>query len=291
MELVPGLGYPSITRMDVQRKPDTRVHCVRSDGTALVAIINKAEDVLAWVEVTTSGLIEDVVTLPANAGDKDDQVYYVVKRTINGATVRYLEKWAQEIDCLGDQAHCYLADAFLHYSGVATTTITGLSHLEGQQVVVWADGADVGTVDTARPWTQTYTVTGGQITLAVAAADVVVGLAYTAQFKSAKLGLQVQGASMLNRSKNIGHIGLVLADTHPKGLKFGPTLDDTGSLAMDDMPQIEQGTDVGTAVRADYDEDVIEFPGVWTTDSRVCLQAQAPRPVTVLAITLDVEQH
>jgi hypothetical protein len=40
--------------------------------------------------------VEDVVVLPALDGQLDDQVYYVVRRTINGATVRYLEKWAQE---------------------------------------------------------------------------------------------------------------------------------------------------------------------------------------------------
>ncbi len=291
MELYPGLGYPEIVRMDVQRKPDTRLHCVRSDGTVVMAVMNKGEDVLAWVPIETDGFIEDVVTLPAAAGDKDDRVYYVVRRTINGSTVRYLEKWAQEADCLGDLQYCHLADAFVHYSGAAATVITGLDHLEGEEVVVWADGADVGTDDSERPWTQTYTVSGGQITLAVAASEVVVGLGYTAQFKSAKLGLQVQGLSQFGRQKSINHLALVLSDVHPKGLKFGPFLNDTGSLCMDDMPEIEQGTDVGTAVRADYDEDMITFPGTWSPDTRLCLQAQAPRPVTVLAVAIQLAQH
>jgi hypothetical protein len=35
---------------------------------------------------------------------------------------------------------------------------------------------------------------------------------------------------------------------------------------------------------------VIEFPGTWTTDARVCLQAQAPRPATVVAVTIDMTQ-
>jgi hypothetical protein len=292
MELVPGLGAPGITRMDVQRKPDTRIHCIRSDGTAIVAVLNKAEDVLAWVPITTDGLIEDVVMLPAVSGDKDDQVYYVVKRTINGSTVRYLEKWAQEEDCLGDQQWCYLADAFVHYSGAATTTITGLSHLEGEEVVVWADGADVGTVDTARPWTQLYTVSGGQITLATAASEVVVGLGYTAQFKSAKLGLMLSNVSAIGRMKKIPKMGMLLADVHPKGLKFGPTLDDTGSMRMDDLPAVEAGRTIDQdTMRTDYDEDMVEFPSTWTTDTRVCLQAQAPRPVTVLAFSAEVEQN
>lgn len=290
MELNPGLGSPRIVRMDVQRRPDTRIHCVRSDGTVVVGVMNKAEDVLAWVVLTTDGLVEDVVVLPATLGNKDDQVYYVVKRTINSSTVRYLEKWAQESDCVGGTLN-HQADSYITYSGASTATITGLSHLEGKQVVVWAAGADVGTVDSARPWTQTYTVSGGQITLAAATTSAVVGLGYTAQFKSAKLGLMPQGGSALNKDKVIRGVGFVMVNSHPKGVKFGPTLDDTGDLRMDDLPGIENGTSAGTAVRSSYDEAMIEFPGTWTTDSRVCLQAQAPRPATVLAVTIDMEQH
>ena len=94
--LVPELGSPGIVRMAAHRQPDTRIHCVKSDGTVMMALSDKNEDVLAWVNIDTDGLIEDVVTLPAITGNTDDQVYYVVNRTINGATVRYLEKWRKK---------------------------------------------------------------------------------------------------------------------------------------------------------------------------------------------------
>jgi hypothetical protein len=291
MELVPGLGSPGIVRMDVQRKPDTRLHCVRSDGTVVMAMMNKGEDALAWIPITTDGLIEDVVVLPALVGNKDDQVYYVVARVVSGGTVRYLEKWAQESECQGGTLNLQ-ADAYVTYSGAPATVITGLAHLEGKSVVVWADGVDVGTNDTVRPWTQTYTVAGGQITLAVAASNVVVGLGYTGQFKSAKLGLAVQGGTFLNQNKRVDRLGLVLAATHPRGLKFGPTLDDVGSLAMDDMPGVEESVAVSqTTVPASYDHNMIEFPGNWTSDTRLCLQAQAPRPATIVAVTFELSQH
>lgn len=286
MELAPEIGYPGIIRMDCQRLPDTRLHCVRSDGTVVVCVMNRSEEVTAWIPVTTNGLVEDVAVLPAANGNLDDQVYYVIKRTINGATVRYIEKLAQEIDCRGDKQLCLLADAHVTYTGTATTAITGLSHLEGQQVVVWADGSDVGTNDAVVPWTQRYTVSGGAITLAVAASNVVVGLGYTGQFQSAKLGAMTQGGSPLNQQKRNGHIGLIMADCHPRGIQFGPSFD-----YLDDMPLQENGTEIGTAVQTSYDQNMIEFPGTWTTDLRICLQAQAPRPVTVLAITLDMVQN
>jgi hypothetical protein len=162
----------------------------------------------------------------------------------------------------------------------------GLSHLEGKEVVVWADGADVGTDDSTEVWTQRYTVGGGQITLAAPVTEAVVGLGYTSRFKSAKLGSATQMGSQLNQQKKIQHIGLILADMHPRGLKFGSSFD-----YLDDMPLIEDGYEIGTATQATYDQNLIEFPGTWTTDLRVCLQAQAPRPVTVLAFTIDMKAY
>jgi hypothetical protein len=266
MAIVPELGLPSITRIAAQRQPDTRIHCVRSDGVALVGIIDRNEDVLCWVQWETDGFVEDVVVLPAESGDLDDQVYYTVRRVINGSTVRYHEKWAQETDCRG-ATDSRLADSHINYSGAASTTITGLTHLEAESVVVWGNGADLGT----------YTVSGGQITgLSSAVTTACVGLPYTAQFKSAKLG-----ESMFQRRRNTG-LGLLLADLHPQGLQFGPDFTN-----LDSLPLIEDGTTVGSSTLTVRDHEAIEFPATWTSDARVCLQAAAPRPVTVCALVVE----
>lgn len=273
----------NFVRMDHQRAPDTRVHCVASNGSVFVAVNDKTEDVMAWIEIQTLGIIEDVVVLPALNGAFDDQVYYVVNRTINGATMRYLEKLAQESDCAGNLPYCNLADSYMQFAG--GQVLTGLDHLDGQQVVVWGNGVDLGTDDTVSPWQLLYTVSGGSITLAEPASNIVVGLPYTGQFQSVKLGQALQGIeSPLNRTKSINHIGLVMADVYSKGLQFGPEFG-----YLDDMPEIEEGAIVQVGTRTDYDADPIEFPGEWTQDSRICLQAKAPRPVKVLGVTIDME--
>jgi hypothetical protein len=217
-----------------------------------------------------------VSVLPAEDGDLDDRVYYTVKRTINGSTVRYVERWAQEIDCRGGAINKE-ADSCVTYTGAVTTTITGLDHLEGEEVVVWANGFDVGTDDDG---SLIYTVASGQITLASAATNVVIGLPYTARFQSAKRGV---GEDKLFSHKKAGHLGLLLADFHPRGLRFGPDFDN-----LDDMPLIEEGTNIGSAVVDEYHQDPIEFPGTWGFDSRLCLEAKAPRPCTVLAAVLEM---
>lgn len=273
-ELNPEIGEPSIIRIAAQRQPDTRIHCVRSDGKVGVLLFDPIENLKAWVLVETDGVVEDAFVLP---NDVEDSVYYSIKRTINGSTVRYLERWALESECQGDTLNKQ-ADSFLEYSGSSTTTITGLSHLEGESVVVWGNGADLGT----------YTVTSGQITgLTSAVTSAIIGLPYTAQYKSVKLAYAAASTTAFNQKKKVNGLGLILYNTHYQGLQYGPDFS-----KLDSLPLVEEGkvTTVGT-IHASYDKDMFEFEGTWNTDARICLQASAPRPCTVLALTFAIETN
>ena len=79
------------------------------------------------------------------------------------------------------------SDSYITYSGASTTTITGLSHLEGEEVAVMGDGA----VQASK------TVSGGQITIDTAVESAVVGLPYTAKFQTQKL----EGGSAIGNSQ------------------------------------------------------------------------------------------
>jgi len=284
----PDLNEAGISHIAVQMKPDVRIHCVRTDGTVGMLIFDRAENVTCWVELETDGYVEDVLCLP---GADEDSVYYTVRRTVNAAAVRYHEKWALESQCSGAPEARH-ADSFIYRTGAETTQITGLGHLEGRQVIAWG-------WNTAHPFTVTlpdgtsrtvgkdlgtFTVSGGKITgLATAVTDAIVGLAYEAQFKTLKFAQQTDAGSSLNARGRIEQIGLILRNAHHLGLRYGPTFDE-----MDDLPMVVEGrtTDVGT-VWADYDQPLESFPGNWESDTRVCLQAAAPRPCTVLAMTVQ----
>jgi len=270
----PDLNEVGVVHIEVQYKPDMRIHCVRSDGTVGMLVFDRAENVTCWVEIETDGLIEDVSVLP---GAVEDQVYY----TINRSGVRYHEKWALESECRGGDL-TKLGDSFISYTGSAITNITGLTHLNGEMVVVWADGADVSEyTDNVHTGP---TVSGGAITLAVAASNVCVGLPYIAQFKSAALAtLEDMGP---NERKNIKQIGLTLHKTHVKGIMYGPTFS-----RLFDMRAVEGGRELDADEIHDfYSGDTQPFGGSWNTDSRVCLQAAAPRPATVLACKIAIQE-
>lgn len=291
--LIPEIGLPSITKMLVQRQPDTRIHCIRSDGTVAMMVFDKLEQVVCWLNLSTDGVIEDGVVLPAAEGDAEDLVYYWVKRTINGATKRYYEKWAFESQCVGATLNRQ-ADSFITYNQAASATIGGLTHLIAKSVVVWDNGK---CLRDAAGDIATFVVDGtGQITVTNAGAAYqattgVVGLAYSASWKSAKLVelMEVLGGSGLLSRQELKSLGLILADVHAKGLKYGHSLVES---EMRDLPSVEATGPVDPdTVRVDYAAEPMTFPSGWSTDARICLLAKAPRPCTVLAAIAELEQH
>lgn len=271
--LVPELKDSGVLAIAVQRNPDPRVHCILEDGTAAVLVMDKLENVQAWFLVETDGIIEDVCILPRAL---EDEVYYTIRRETGNGTVRFHERWARLAECQGGTLNRQ-ADAFYVWSGTETDTVTGIDHLEGMEVVVWANGKDLGT----------YTVSGGEVgPLTEEVEGAVIGLSYEARFKSVKQGISLEDGRTLNQSRNIDKIGLVLADTHKNGLEFGPDFDN-----LDPLPDVEDGAVTDSDhVWEEFDKPSITFPGEWTTDARICLRAQAPRPVTVMSITLTVTE-
>jgi hypothetical protein len=287
--LNPDIGQDGFVDLDVQRQPDTQLHFIRGDGLVAALLHDPEDQVEAWWRIETDGEVESVAILP---GQLENRVYYSVLRTINGSSKRFLEKLARRDQSYGlPEARC--ADCHIYYSGSAVTTITGLTHLEGESVVVWGwntvtpftatlpDGSSV----TVGKDLGTFTVASGQITgLGSAVTNAVVGLTYSATFKSAKLAYAAQMGTALNQSKKIDTLGLILANTHNQGLECGQSF-----ALMDDLPLVEEGETVDTnTVWEAYDQMMFTLPGNWTTDARLCLRATAPRPAMVLAAVVGV---
>lgn len=69
--------------------PHSVVYAVRDDGIILALTRVPEHDIWGWSRLTTDGEYTHVCAVPE--GD-EDAVYAVVRRTINGATVRYIER-------------------------------------------------------------------------------------------------------------------------------------------------------------------------------------------------------
>ncbi|KKK79222.1 hypothetical protein LCGC14_2835680, partial [marine sediment metagenome] len=134
-----------IVEMDFQQEPDSLVWAVRSDGQLLSMTFRREEDVVGWTRHIIGGsfstgdaVVESVAVIPGENGagqtqssENRDEVWVTVKRTINGSTVRYVEVFERDYETGDDEEDSYYADSIITYDGVATSTITGLDHLEG----------------------------------------------------------------------------------------------------------------------------------------------------------------
>jgi hypothetical protein len=281
--LVPDLLEAGVVSVAIQRQPDTRIHFVLANGKVAILTYEPQEEVICWSMWETDGVVEKAAVLP---GTNEDKVYYHINRTINGATKRYLERWALESESIGDTGLSWLSDCAKSVSDTGRlSTLTGFSHLEGESVVVWSDDTGQPTAgrdlspDVAGVQT-TYAVTGGSIALTDSGHHFVAGLPYTADWKSTKLAYAAQAGTALAQMKTTDKIGFVLYQTHRNGLFFG---NDTGHL--DALPRV---LDNGAVVDNDkifesLDAAAMPFPGLWNTDSRIHLRAKSPRPAMVLA--------
>lgn len=264
-------GY-SLVDMGYSVKPYKILWAVRDDGTLLGMTYVPDQQVLGWhhhVTATAGGdsSFESVVVVP-EPGDADG-VYVIVNRTINGSTVRYIEKLELgRFDTLED---AFYVDCGLTYDGNGTlaTTFSNLDHLEGEEVAILADGA----VITGK------TVSGGAVTISNAADVVHIGLAITADFKTLPLEYEAAGSGQ-GVEKNITKAHLRVYQS--SSIFAGPT--------FDNLREFKQRTD------EDYGDPPALYTGVasvltdprWDVDGQLCLRQTKPLPVTIVSLSLEV---
>jgi hypothetical protein len=75
-----------------QSVPYSCAYAVRDDGVLLSMTYKREHQVVAWArQLLAGGIVESVCSVPE---DGIEAVYVIVRRTINGATVRYVERFA-----------------------------------------------------------------------------------------------------------------------------------------------------------------------------------------------------
>lgn len=109
----------SCVRVAYAPEPFGLIFCVRSDGVLCVCAYLPEQQVTAWTRYTTAGFFEDVQVIPENGVFA---VYVIVRRVINGATVRYIEKFAQREYATPQDA--FFVDSGLTYDGRNTSATT-----------------------------------------------------------------------------------------------------------------------------------------------------------------------
>jgi hypothetical protein len=254
-----------------QQEPDSVIWAVRADGTLLGMTYRREEEVVAWHKHVIGGefsggqaVVESIATLPSDTGE--DELYMIVKRTINGATKRYVEQM-RPFNFGGVTTGAFFVDCGLRYEGTATSTLSGLYHLEGETVTVLANGA-------THPDRE---VTGGGITLAYNSTTAAVGYNYTSSMQTMRIEAGSADGTSQGKPKRIHAVTLRLLET--VGIEVGNSSNENDRVFFRDssMP-MDQAVPLFTG-----DKD-IEFPGGYDDDDRLYVRQTQPLPMSVLAL-------
>lgn len=257
-------GY-TLEDWDYALAPHSIVWAVRSDGTLLGLTYLPEQAIFGWHRHDTDGVIERVCVVPE---DDEDRVYLVVKRTIDGSDVRYIERLASRF--FTDVEDAVFVDSSLSYDGAPATVFSGLDHLEGEDVSVVADGEVIANPnDSTLP---VITVASGAITLTDAASVVHVGLPYLSDIETLDIDTP-QGRSAKETKMNINRVNLFVEET--QGLWAGQS---EPAAVTDGLQRFEYDDDslVTDAIK-------VNIESTWNSNGRIFVRQVDPKPVTILA--------
>lgn len=261
-----------VMEMAFASEPYSILWCIMDDGVMLGLTYQREQQVTGWHRHTTQGSFESVATV--TEGDRD-AVYVIVKRNINGADVRYIER--MEPRYTDDAVNAFCVDSGLTYSGSPVTVISGLDHLEGEEVAVLSDGNVV----------KGLTVASGSITLPRAASTVHVGLSYTPAIEMLDIEPSATVADPL-KAKNLTVSRVVLEMEKSRGGWVGPKNDDGSTGDMYEIKPRFQSDGYGTITLKDFKFEVLIDPQ-WTKTGAVRIEQRDPLPMAILSVTPTVD--
>ena len=248
-----------------QQEPELILWFVHTDGRLIGLTYDRANNAVGWHTHPLGGsaTVESITAIPSGS---EDQVYLSVKRTINSSTVRHIV-YLKSVNFGTDINDAFFLDSGLTYDGSATTTISGLSHLEGETVSVLADGSAHAD----------KTVSGGSITLDRSSSKVHIGYNYTSLVQTLRMEAGAEDGVSQGKIKRIHGVTARFLDT--VGAEIG-----TDTTNLDRIPFRDSSMDMDTAVPMFSGDKEISFPSGYDNDAKVMIRQNQPLPMTVLAI-------
>jgi len=250
--------------MTYQQEPYQIVWSACACGTLIGLTYEREEEVVGWHRHTIGGAVESVASIPHWDGDQD-VLFMIVRRTIDGETKRYVEY----IEKYYDDEYAFFMDSGLTYDGSPVSTLSGLDHLEGEEVTVLVDGAVHPNV----------TVTSGSITLQYAGSVINVGLPYTAKLRTMPLEAGAADGVSMGKTMRVNNIVMRFDRTGP-GVFYGPdgtTLDELHPRRTTDLMDSPIALFTGNT-------PALPWPGEYQQSPQLAVEHRLPTPCTLVAL-------
>lgn len=258
-----------VTEMAYQQSPYNLLYCVREDGELAIFTRNIIQEVMGWARLVGSGLAESLAVIPRTTGG--DEIWAIFNHTIGESTKRYVE-YLEDFS-FSTQADAFFVHSGLSYSGAATDTVSGLDHLEGEEVAILGDGAVFPRA----------TVDSGEVTISKECEKIHVGLPYSTALKLHKLEFgSIQGTAQ-GKIQRIS--SLTIRFFKSLGCLFGTaSKQDTlpfrsTNMEMDAPPDLYTG------------EREMPFPGGFDKAIEIYITQEQPLPLTILSLIVTGETY
>jgi hypothetical protein len=298
-----------IREIAYQRVPDAVYWFVRGDGQLVSMTYEREQQVVGFARHTTDGDFESIATI--NGINGEDEVWVSVKRKVNSQVVRYIERFQlgmREALDTGDKPAWFFVDSgvqkfpttaggitiqsnegqsiFTEVPPVSTDIITGLSHLEGKEVVVWGGVYNandkeitfgVVTPDVDPLTNKPMAVTNGSLSLQEEVCAWVVGLPYTSTLCPMRVDQQLADGTSQGRKMRIPRLNIKVyqsfAGEYSSNEKdWFPMVSRNVQDFMDDSPPVQNGW------------TRMYLSSNWQDGVDIFIRQQLPVPLTIAAI-------
>lgn len=261
--------------------PEPVIYAVTADGDLISIAYDRQQQVVGFArQQIAGGAVESVAVIPGTVEGYDD-VYLVVRRTINGQTKRYIEVLENAFD--GETAtinDAFFVDSGLSYSGAAITTVSGLNHLEGESVIALADGGVV----------RDLTVSGGEVTLPNAASNIVVGIPYTSRAVTLPVAGPQSDGTLFGRRRKVTKPSIDVM--HSGSMKVGAYGSDDWTPDLYEA-LMKRGDELfGNAIALVSGFQKAEITSSWAEGGgSIVMETDEPLPLLVRSVVLQLESE
>ena len=254
-----------------KQEPDSTIYFVRSDGTMACLSYIMEQKVYAWTTIETQGKIEAVAAV--QEGD-EDIIYLVVKREINGVTVRNIEYLAKNPAKSNNPDDYIMLDNAIEYSTAEKSsgaTEIDAAELAGEKVTVIGDG---------RMYSGLTVSKDGIVTLPAAVQHAFIGLPYRSIVELPNVEIKTGDGTMQGRKKQISNC--ILRLNNSLGGMVGPDINTMDLMNFDEQNAVSD-------IKLFTGDKYMTLPiGGFNNEGRVIIVTDEPYPFNLLAVVREV---
>lgn len=266
-----------VISMAYQQEPVNVIWALRNDGVLAGLTFYPDQQVVGWHRHIIGGvsdadgaaaIVESIAVIPSADGSRDE-LWMIVQRYIDGATVRYVEYMTRYYEDDIAQEDAFHVDCGLTYDGAAVSQVLGLDHLEGQTVKVMVDGR-------SHP---DRTVQSGVMVLANnrTGSVIQVGLPNVWAVQTQRPEAGAADGTAQGKIKRV--VGLVVRLLNTLGLKYGPNADTLDEYDFGQGDGLNETTPLYSG-----DTESLAFPDGYNIDGYIYLTHDGVFPAAILAV-------